>query len=270
MCKASDRVAGIVAVSRSPSELGAFFEELAAWADVTGPAAETHRYGTHADQELDLRLPEGDGPHRVAFVLHGGFWRPPFTRGNTSAIAVALTRAGWATANAEYRRLGPGAYRTMLEDVAAARAALHELDAALDLSRVTAIGHSAGGHLALWLAARGGANTVLALAGVCDLEDAAREGLGRRATQEFLGGTPAEVPDAYELADPARRVPFGVRQVLAHGTADDRVPFAHAERYCERARAAGDDCSVLALDGVDHFDVIDPRTDAWRQIVAAL
>ncbi|HEV7639416.1 MAG TPA: prolyl oligopeptidase family serine peptidase, partial [Gaiellaceae bacterium] len=220
--------------------------------------------------ELDLRLPAGAGPHPVALVLHGGFWRAPFTRRNTSAVSAALTRAGWASANVEYRRLGPGGYAATLADVAAARTHLDTLDASLDLRRTMAIGHSAGGHLALWLAATGRVSSVVALAGVCDLEDAARAGLGQHAVQEFLGGEPSEAPKAYAAADPARRLPLGVPQLLVHGTADDRVPFAHAERYAERARAAGDDCSLLALDGVDHFDVIDPRTEAWRAIGEAL
>jgi acetyl esterase/lipase len=202
--------------------------------------------------------------------LHGGFWRAPYLRNNTSAVAAALTRAGWASANVEYRRLGPGGYAATLADVAAARRCLDRVDAPLDLSRTMAIGHSAGGHLALWLAATGGVGRLVALAGVCDLEHAARAGLGRDAVQEFLGGTSRDVPDAYEAADPARRLPLGVAQLLAHGTADDQVPFDHAERYAERARAAGDDCVLLALDDVDHFDVIDPRTAAWEAIGEAV
>jgi acetyl esterase/lipase len=259
-----------VARTRSASELGPFIDELSEWAEARSPVGATLRYGDDPSQELDLRVPDGDGPHPVAFVLHGGFWRAVYTRRNTSAVAAALTRAGWATANVEYRRLGPGSYAAMLDDVAAARAHLEGIDPRLDLSRTMAIGHSAGGHLALWLASTGGANRVVSLAGVCDLEDAARAELGDHAVQEFLGGEPADVPEAYAAADPARRLPLGVPQLLAHGTADDRVPFEHAQRYAERARAAGDDCSVLALEDVDHFDVIDPRTEAWRAIAEAL
>ena len=259
-----------MAQTRSTSELGPFFDELSGWAEEVSPVDDTVRYGSDPSQELDLRLPEGDGPHPLAIVLHGGFWQAMYTRRNTSAVAAALTQAGWATANVEYRRLGPGMYAEMFADVAAARRHLDGVGAALDLRQPMAIGHSAGGHLALWLASTGGASRVVALAGVCDLEDAARTGLGQRAVQEFLGGEPADVPEAYEAADPARRLPLGVPQLLAHGTADDRVPFEHAERYAERARAAGDDCSVLALEDVDHFDVIDPRTTAWETIVEAV
>lgn len=259
-----------MATKRLASELGPLFDELVAWADDAWPELETLRYGADPSQELDLRLPEGDGPYPLAVVLHGGFWRAPFTRGYAGAIAAALTRVGWASANVEYRRLGRGGYAEMLADVAAARRFLDELDAPLNRGRTMAIGHSAGGHLALWLASRGGANRVVALAGVCDLHDAARAGLGQNATQEFLGGEPADVPEAYDEADPTRRLPLGVPQLLAHGTADDTVPFDHAERYAKRARAAGDDCTLLPLEGVDHFDVIDPRTDAWRTIEEAV
>jgi acetyl esterase/lipase len=259
-----------VAQTRSTSELGPFFDELSGWAEEVSPVDETVRYGSDPSQELDLRLPEGDGPHPLAIVLHGGFWQAMYTRGNTSGVAAALTRAGWASANVEYRRLGTGSYAAMLADIAAARRHLNGIDAPLDLSGTMAIGHSAGGQLALWLASTGGASRVVALAGICDLEDAARGGIGQNAVQEFLGGEPSEVPEAYEAADPGRRLPLGVPQLLVHGTADDRVPFDHAVRYAERARAAGDDCSLLALEDVDHFDVIDPRTEAWRAISEAV
>jgi acetyl esterase/lipase len=249
--------------SRLPSELGPFFDELSEWAGSV-PVDETVRYGDDESNEIDLRFPASDSPHPVAFVLHGGFWRAPFTRKNTSAVCAALTQAGWATANVEYRRLGPGRYREMLGDVAAARASLQ--DTRLDLDRVTAIGHSAGGHLALWLASRGGANAVVGLAAVCDLRDAAEKELGDNAVQEFLG----DDDSAYDEADPAARLPLGVPQILAHGTADDRVPYEHGRRYVQRAGVAGDDCTLLTLEGVDHFDVIDPRTDAWEQIAAVV
>jgi acetyl esterase/lipase len=257
-----------VSTAHSPAQLPAFFDELDAWADVASVAPETLRYGDHADQELDLRLPHA-GPHRLAIVLHGGFWRAPHTRVNTNALAVALAGAGWATANVEYRRLGPGEYRAMLDDVTAARARLGELET-VDLDAPLAIGHSAGGHLALWLAARGGACGAVALGGVCDLEAAARAHVGADAVVEFLGGEPQAATAAYDVADPGRLLPLGVPQLLVHGTDDDRVPIGLARAYVERARAAGDDCWLLELEDVDHFDVIDPRHVAWAGIVHAI
>lgn len=242
-----------MAATRTPEQLPAFFDELAAWADGAGAPAETVRYGEHPDHELDLRVPAGSGPHPVAIVLHGGFWRAPFTRRNTDALAVALTAAGWVTANVEYRRLGPGSYREMLEDV---KQAARGLDAAI------AIGHSAGGHLALWLAAHEGAAAAVGLGAVCDLEAAARERLGQDAVLELLGD-----PPDYDAADPGRMLPLGVPQLLVHGTRDDRVPIEHARAYAERA---GDECRVLELEGADHFDVIDPRYPDFAKIVDAL
>jgi dipeptidyl aminopeptidase/acylaminoacyl peptidase len=246
-----------------PDELPAFFDGLAAWAADAGIPAVTSEYGPHEDQVVDLRLPEGAPARGLALVLHGGFWRPAFTRRNTAALAVALASAGWATANVEYRRLGPREYRPLLEDVAAASVHVPRFE------RTVAIGHSAGGHLALWLAAEGAADAAVALGGVCDLEDAFRAGLGSGAVAELLGGGPDEVREAYDLADPGRRLPLGRPQVLVHGSADDRVPIEHARRYAARAREAGDDCRLVEVDA-DHFAPIDPRSPAWRTIVEAM
>ena len=127
-----------------------------------------------------------------------------------------------------------------------------------------ATGHSAGGHLALWLAAERLVAGAVPIGGVCDLAAAARAGLGSNAVQELLGGEPAGD------ADPAARLPLGAPQLLVHGTDDDRVPLAHARAYAERARAAGDDCRLLELDGADHFDPIDPRTPHVAAVLGAL
>ncbi len=252
----------------SPTRISRLLPELAAWvADASWPV-ETHAYGEAADQVGDLRLPDGPGPHPTAVVIHGGFWRAAYTRANTAAISVALARAGWATWNLEYRR--GGGHEPTLEDVAAGTDALARLPAPLELRRAVAIGHSAGGHLALWLASTGRVAGAVGLAAVCDLTAAARDHLGSDAVVEFLGGTPAEVPDAYRAADPALLLPLGVPQVLAHGTEDDRVPISQSRLYGERAREAGDACHVLELEGADHFDVIDPRSAAWSAIQDAL
>jgi acetyl esterase/lipase len=235
-------------------ELDAFFAGLSAWAGEAAIPVETTRYGEHPDQVLDLRSPAGAGPHSLAIVLHGGFWRAGFARDTTAALAVALTKAGWATANVEYRRLGPGAYRELLHDV---RTAADGLDADV------AVGHSAGGHLALWLAANGGAGAVVGLGSVCDLAAAVRARLGHDAVRELFGG------DAYHDADPAQLVPLGVPQTLVHGLRDDRVPIEHVRDYVELARAAGDDCRLLELE-TGHFEVIDPRAPFFGRILEVL
>jgi acetyl esterase/lipase len=244
-------------------ELPAFFDGLEGWAQERGVPVESLAYGEHPDQVMELRLPATPRPHALALVLHGGFWRPGYTRRNTSALAVAIAESGWASANVEYRRLGPGAYRPMLDDAAAARRALG------GFHPVVAIGHSAGGHLALWLAAESAVDASVVLGGVCDLARAAEAELGARAVQELLGGDPADVPDAYRAADPAERLPLRVPQVLVHGVDDDRVPLGHVRAYANRAQAAGDDCRVVEVDA-GHFDPIDPRSSVWPDVLGAL
>ncbi len=188
-----------------------------------------------------------------------------------SAMAVDLADRGWATWNVEYRRVGcGGGVPETLEDVGAAVAALGALDAPLDPTRVLVIGHSAGGQLALCIAGMPAVGAVLSLAGVCDLATAAREGIGEDATVAFMAGTPAERPEAYALADPSALLPTGAHLLLAHGDVDDRVPVEQSRGYARAAQAAGDRCELIELAGVDHFAVIDPRTEAWATIAERL
>lgn len=252
----------------SAPKRAAFFAELAQWAAAHGVRPSLHRYGPHPDQHVELRLPAGGGPHPVAVVLHGGFWRAPFTRRNTAAVAAALTAQGWATVNVEYRR--GRSYRETLEDVAVACAAVRTLAAPLDSARTIAVGHSAGGQLALWAAAEGLVAATVSLAGVADLEAAAAAGLGGDAVVEFLGGLPDEVPERYAEADPLRRLPLGVPTLLVHGTADDRVPLSQSQAFVAAAVARGDRCRLLLLRDADHFDPVDPRSDHWPAVAAAV
>jgi acetyl esterase/lipase len=240
-------------------DVPAFFAELGVWVAGRGVPAIRHEYGPADDQHADLRLPEPAGPHRVAVVIHGGFWRAAYTKQNTAAVAVALTELGWATWNIEYRR--GGGYSETLDDVRAACDALRGLDAPLDLESVVAVGHSAGGQLALWAGAEGSVSAAAALAGICDLDGAARDDLGDGAVVSFLGGDRTSA--GYAAADPLRRLPLGVPVLLAHGTADDNVPLAQSRTYRDTAEAAGDACRLVELEGADHFDVIDPRSEAW-------
>jgi len=221
-------------------------------------------YGGDPQQVAELGLPEGDGPWPVAVLVHGGFWRAAYDRMLMEPMARDLEARGWATWNVEYRRVGSGGgVPQTLDDVAAALTALHEVEAPLDLSRVVAIGHSAGGHLALWAARPGILTRVIALGAVADLGAAARDRIGSDAAREFAG-------ERLDEADPMRRLPAGVPQLLVHGTEDDRVPVEHARGYVEAARAAGDDAELLELPGVGHFEPIDPTSDAWRLIAERL
>ncbi|HSL65671.1 MAG TPA: prolyl oligopeptidase family serine peptidase [Gaiellaceae bacterium] len=224
-------------------DLDAFLAELAEWAEAHDPGWATLPYGDDPDQVADVRR----GGGRTAILLHGGFWRHAFTRANTRALAVDLALRGWTTWNVEYRRTG-------VADT------LTDVEAALGLTGSgTAIGHSAGGHLALWAAGTGAVERAVSLAGVTDLARAAREGIGANAAVEFAGRQPPAD------ADPMRRLPLPVPALLVHGTDDDRVPVDYSRAF---AAAAG--CELLELPGVGHFEPIDPRSDAWARVVARL
>ena len=131
------------------------------------------------------------------------------------------------------------------------------------------LGHSAGGHLALWLAAERGAALAVSQAGVVDLAEAWRLGLSRRATEELLGGTPAEFPDRYSAASPAARLPLAVPQLLVHGRRDDTVPAEMSRAYAEQACQAGDDVELVETDE-GHFECLDPASESWAAIVERL
>ncbi|HET9111830.1 MAG TPA: alpha/beta hydrolase [Ktedonobacterales bacterium] len=247
-------------------------------------------YGSEPQQFGDLRLPVGDDrrPWPVVIVIHGGFWRARYDLRYFGAACGALARLGLATWNIEYRRIGevgagwPGTF----SDVAAAADNLRSLAVQypLDLSRVLALGHSAGGHLALWLAARRRLPThsplwradplpmrgVVSLAGVADLRRAWELRLSDNITESLMGGTPEQVPERYTDGSPFDLLPLGVSQLLVHGTADTNVPFEISQRYANHARALGDDARVISLDGAGHFEPVDPSTPEWPTVADAL
>jgi dipeptidyl aminopeptidase/acylaminoacyl peptidase len=236
------------------------------------PAADARiAYGSEPLQFGDLRLPEGDGPHPLALVLHGGFWRATVSLIPMGHLCRALAGAGVATWNLEYRRIGDprGAWPGTFDDVA--RGVEHAPRLAdehpLDLDRVVLCGHSAGGQLALWAARRIPVRAAVSLGGVVDLVEASRRGLGLGAADQLMGGAPEDVPERYESGSPAARLPLGVRQALVHGTEDESVPFDLSERYVERARAAGDDAELVAFDAIGHFEPIDPQTTVFGRVV---
>jgi acetyl esterase/lipase len=204
-------------------------------------------------------------------------------------LAADLARRGIAAWNIEYRRVGNpgGGWPGTLLDVARAADYLRELATKyeLDLSQVVPIGHSAGGHLALWLAGRPriAAPSLLSprqqplalagaisLAGVLDLHLAYQLHLSNDAVVELLGATPADAPERYAAASPAALLPLGIPQTLIHGTADAHVPLQVSQSYTAAARAAGDMISYLEPAGVDHFDVINPATKIWALTVQEL
>lgn len=217
------------------------------------------RYGEHRDQVAELFLPAGE-PRALVAVLHGGWWQARRTRTKLYMRPAALDLAGrgFAVLNAEYRRVGDGGGWPATFDDARAIAALAREHARG--ARVAVLGHSAGGHLALYAAAEGGADAVVALAAPSDLE----AGPGPE-TLALMGGAPAAVPERYDRGSPIRRVPLRVPALLVHGTGDDVVPIRRSRDFILAARAAGDDVTLVEP-SADHRQVVDPRHPAWAPV----
>jgi len=256
------------------------------------PADQRLSYGADSLQFGDLRLPSGAGPFPVAIVIHGGCWVSHFASlQNTAAMADALRDAGVATWNIEYRRLDHpgGGWPGTFTDVADAADFVRELAGRfpLDPGNVIAVGHSAGGHLALWLGGRSRLparsalhrpdplplRAVVALGGPGDLRDftgyAARI-CGAPVIEQLLGGSPAAVPERFDQGSPLSLLPMGIRQALIVGEADRVMPAASREAYVAAARTAGDPVDVVVIPGAAHFEVIAPVAAAWPTVRATL
>ena len=214
-------------------------------------------YGDLPDQFVHVHEAVGDELGSVVSI-HGGYWRAKYGLDLHDPIASHLSARGWTVFNIEYRRLlpdGPAVWPEMSSDV------LDACALADDRSGPTiAIGHSAGGHLALWAGAQPVANldAIVALAPVSDLFLADGLELSNHVTQHLLGATAADRPDVYATASPLYLLPLGVPQLIVHGHADESVPFEMAPEYVESAAALGDDITLVDPKKVDHFHVIDP------------
>lgn len=245
-------------------------------------------YGENEYQFGDLRLPDGPGPYPVAIVLHGGFWRARYGLDLMDDFAQDLTSRGLATWNIEYRRVGHegGAWPGTLTDVANAIDHVKILAETflLDLDRVMTIGHSAGGHLALWAGARHKLPSdsvlsttikplplkgVISLAGVADLalmqEVHAYNG-DDNPTRNLIGGTPEELPERYKEASPIEQLPLGIQQVLIHGSLDINVPIGISQHYVQAALEKGDPVKLVEIPTAEHFKIINPMSDEWSII----
>ncbi|WP_232021137.1 MULTISPECIES: alpha/beta hydrolase family protein [Pseudonocardia] len=248
------------------------------------PAPERIAYGGHPDQFGELTVPaDRPLPRAIVVVVHGGFWRAGSDLGLMRPVAAALVAAGFATWNIEYRRVDAGGgWTATFDDVAMAADHLSTLGSTrFDLRKVYALGHSAGGHLAAWLATRPGQQPgdpgadpavrvagVVPLAGVLDL--AAADSLGDRAVDALVGGTPRSAPERYAAASPIRRLPLGVPSVCVHGTADETVPISQSEAFVAEATAAGDSAELVRVEGADHMQLIDPAHPGWAASLRAL
>jgi acetyl esterase/lipase len=186
-------------------------------------------------------------------------------------VCAALAGVGIATWNIEYRQIGNpgGGWPGTFEDVANAAAYVESVadEFNLDVNRVIAIGHSAGGHLAFWLASRKKLlRGVIGLAGVLDLRRAWELHLSNTVVADLLGGAPNDVPDRYQFASPIERLPLGIPQKLFHGTSDTSVPYEISERYVQAAQSRGDNAELIRLENAGHFELVDPRTKEFSLV----
>ncbi|RSS83827.1 S9 family peptidase [Streptomyces sp. WAC06614] len=282
------------AVERDAAEAASAFSHPPVAPDATAA------YGAHPDQVVDFYAPRdasGPGtPAPLVVVLHGGAWRAPYDRQHVTPFADLLARRGFAVANVEYRRgrslphqnaEGPvaGRWPETFDDVAAALDALPALAAAAlptaDLRRTVITGHSAGGQLALWAAARHvlpadaawrlpeppALRGVVALAPIADFTVAEDLGVCGGASAQLLGGGPEPFATRRPYADPAALLPTGIATTVVQGREDIVVPPRVAESYVEAAAKAGETVGLTLLDDIGHFPLIDPAADACAVVI---
>lgn len=245
----------------------------------------TLQYAEHDDALVDVHLPVPPGgggraePVPVVLLVHGGFWRVAYDRTHTRPMARALADAGTVVLTPEYRRVGgvgplAGGWPHTFDDLDAAYAAVPALlaEARVRPASLTVAGHSAGGHLALWLANQAIAerptiDRVVGLAPVGDLQAAYAAGLGDGAVQALLGGRPEDHPERYAAADPAVRLAArpASEVVVVHAEDDDLVPIANSEGLVAQHTWIG----LVRVPG-SHFGVITPHSAAWAAVVDAI
>jgi acetyl esterase/lipase len=241
-------------------------------------------YGEHPRQFAELRLPAGEGPFPVVIVIHGGCWLAEYDLGYMSAFADALTETGVATWSIEYRRVGddgggwPGTFLDVADAADHVRDIAHQYE--LDLDRVAAVGHSAGGHLALWLAGRKwldeedpfrgdppiALNGVVSLAGIPDLAAyASQEGCGS-AVSALIGGDSTENAERLQRASPIKMVAFGIDVTMVAGDLDQIVPASQAGDFATAASEMGDTVEVINIPNTGHFELVNPKKPAFAII----
>ena len=233
-------------------------------------AAARISYGKAPQQFGDFFLPHGSGsgPSPAVIFIHGGFWRNTVSLEYAGHLCSALARAGAAVWSLEYRRLGDagGGWAGMSDDIVRGAQQLGPLASRynLDWKRVVAAGHSAGGQLALWLAAQQVVDLrgVVPLAAVSDLRRAYALQLDGGVVGELLGGSPDRVPQRYAAASPTELLPIPVPQRVLHGTADKLVPFEMSLRFAKASKNS----KLTPLEGAGHFELIDPRAKIWPVI----
>jgi acetyl esterase/lipase len=244
--------------------------------ELTPPGADLRvPYGRDGNQFGELRFGQGKRRDVLIMNIHGGFWRNQYDLLHAGHFCAALTKAGFTTWNIEYRRVGDegGGWPGTLDDVRLAWTFIPQLTANHDLRahKVIVTGHSAGGQLALCLAAHDpSVQCVMSLAGVVDLERAWDLHLSSDAVAGFLRGAPQQVPHNYRAADPMQLPMGGCKQWILHGREDRDVPPDFSRRYWGRKQSRDEDVHLLEIRNADHFDLIDPRSAAWPTVESTI
>jgi acetyl esterase/lipase len=285
-------LAGTLLLVALPSASADLLKPREVDAIASSPPDRTLTYGSDPNQFGQLFLPQGSGPFPVAVVIHGGCWKKFADLKNTVPMSDALRKAGIATWNIEYRRVDsegggwPGTYR----DIGAAIDYLRSIaqEYRLDLKHVVVVGHSAGGHLALWAAARKRlaessslymkdplpVSAVVNLAGPGRLQTLQAEHqqkvCGGVPVPQLLGGEIDQVPERLREGSPADMLPLGVPQILITGALDWLIPPAFGEEYVALATKAGDRAELTVIEGAGHFEIIAPGTQAWPTVEKAV
>jgi acetyl esterase/lipase len=239
------------------------------------PPDQRAAYGVDPNQFLEVRLPHTKGPHSVLLNIHGGFWRAKYDLAHAGHLCEALRTSGIATLNIEYRRVGNagGGWPGTFEDIRSAYRFIQQEHSRfhLDLDRLVVMGHSAGGQLALCLAAHETSlHRVISLAGVVDLKKAFALHLSHDAVAEFLGGKPDAVAEHYREADPMEFSIPHARQWLLHGSEDDTVPPEFSRAYVMQKKKAGESAALLEIPHAGHFDLIDPASEAFKLVTSTV
>jgi acetyl esterase/lipase len=250
------------------------------------PADHRIAYGSDPLQFGELRLPKTKGKHPVVIVVHGGCWFAEYDLNHLAAFSDALMKLGVATWTIEYRRIGDkgGAWPGTFQDVANGTDYLREVakQHPLNLQRVVVIGHSAGGQLALWLAARKNLpktsalyspnplplTGVVSLAGISDLKKYRPN--CDDSVNKLLGGSPEQFAERYQQTSPLELLPLKVPVRLIHGAQDRIVPLELGKEFEASARQKGDDVILTTLDTAAHFDLISPVSPVWSTIEGSI
>ncbi len=236
-------------------------EDLSVLSRKANPPDHTVTYGDHPDQVADVRFGKHGAQRPLLILIHGGFWKPEYDRTHTEAMSSALSETGWTVLTLEYRRV-PSQPDLLIADLVSALRVLPSQVKGHD-GRVILIGHSAGGHLALWAASQfEELQGVLALAPAADLQLADALGLGENAVRRFLGGSPSARPDL----DPKQLPEPKPRTVILQGKQDLIVPSSVPRSYQSQFPSV----SYKELDDCAHFALIDPQTESWKVVVDTL